>query len=50
MRIDYILPSDELEILGGGVFWPTEEDDPEGARWAEEASDHRLVWVDLALP
>jgi hypothetical protein len=50
VRVDYILPSVGLEVLGGGVFWPIQEDDPEGARWAEEASDHRLVWVDLALP
>lgn len=47
-RIDYILPSDNLEIVGGGVFWPTPEQDAEGARWADEASDHRLVWLDLA--
>ncbi|MCP4200611.1 MAG: endonuclease/exonuclease/phosphatase family protein [bacterium] len=48
-RIDYVLPSVELEILGGGVFWPTPAEDPEGAQWAEQASDHRLVWLDLAL-
>ena len=48
-RIDYILPSTDLEIVAGGVFWPTPEEDPEGARWADEASDHRLVWLDVAL-
>lgn len=48
-RIDYILPSRELEIAGGGVFWPTPEDDAEGAQWADEASDHRLVWLDLVI-
>ncbi len=48
-RVDYILPSIDLEILSGGVFWPDPQEDPEAARWAEEASDHRLVWLDLAL-
>ena len=50
VRIDYLLPSAEVEILAGGVFWPDRAGDPEGARWAEEASDHRLVWLDVALP
>ncbi len=49
MRLDYLLPSTGIEVLDGGVFWPAPEDDPEGAAWAEEASDHRLVWLDLAL-
>jgi endonuclease/exonuclease/phosphatase family metal-dependent hydrolase len=49
-RIDYVLPSSSLQILDGGVFWPDETADPEGASWAEEASDHRLVWVDLSIP
>ncbi|MDH3255339.1 MAG: endonuclease/exonuclease/phosphatase family protein [Acidobacteriota bacterium] len=48
-RIDYILPSRDLEIVNGGVFWPSEDEDPEGARWADEASDHRLVWLDLVV-
>ena len=49
-RIDYVLPSADLEVLDGGVFWPSPTDDPEGARLAEEASDHRLVWLDIRLP
>jgi len=48
-RIDYILPSIDLEILSGGVFWPTPVEDLKGAQWADEASDHRLVWLDVAL-
>lgn len=48
-RIDYVLPSRDLQIVDGGVFWPAEDEDPDGARWADEASDHRLVWVDLVL-
>lgn len=50
IRIDYVLPSAGLTVLGGGVFWPAADEDPEGRRLAEVASDHRLVWVDLAWP
>lgn len=50
MRIDYLLPSVELEMTAGGVFWPTEAEDPEAAELAERASDHRLVWLDLVVP
>ena len=47
IRVDYLLPSTDLEVTGGGVFWPAPEEDPEGHAWAEAASDHRLVWLDL---
>jgi len=57
MRVDYVLPSVGLKITGSGVFWP-EADSPlarliaagefRGRRPA--TSDHRLVWVDVALP
>jgi len=44
MRIDYALPSRGLEVVGGGVFWPTPGQP--GAE-AVTASDHRLVWIDV---
>jgi hypothetical protein len=44
LRVDYVLPSDQLEIADSAVFWPT-TDDPL-VRLAD-ASDHRLVWVDV---
>jgi hypothetical protein len=47
LRADYVLPSRDLEVLGSGVFWP-QAGDP-GSR-AIRATDHRLVWVDVALP
>jgi len=50
IRIDYVLPSRGLEVLEGGVFWPAPDADPEGAALADSASDHRLVWLDLAWP
>lgn len=49
-RIDYLLPSTTVTVLDGGVFWPTEAEDAEGAAWAEEASDHRLLWLEVAVP
>ncbi len=49
-RIDYVLPSTGLEVLGGGVMWPDPAEDPEGEARALKASDHRLVWIDLRPP
>jgi len=51
LRIDYVLPSANLEIVDTGIFWPT-SDDPlfdlvgEGG---EVTSDHRSVWVDVEI-
>ena len=47
LRVDYVLPSAGLEITDAGVFWPSEVEP--GAALID-ASDHRLVWVDIALP
>jgi endonuclease/exonuclease/phosphatase family metal-dependent hydrolase len=50
-RLDYVLPSLGLEVRGSGVFWP-EPGDPL-ARLVDDpdaASDHHLVWLDIALP
>lgn len=49
-RVDYLLPGEALEVVDGGVFWPSAAEDPEGRALAEAASDHRLVWVDLRVP
>ena len=46
LRIDYLLPSRQLEIVNSGVFWPLSTE-PE-AVWLD-ASDHHLVWIDLSL-
>lgn len=53
LRVDYALPSVGLEVVGSGVFWPA-ADDPLARLVAERkrkraSSDHRLVWVDIAL-
>lgn len=49
-RVDYVLPSAGLRVLDGGVVWPDSTADAGGAALAALASDHRMVWVDLALP
>jgi hypothetical protein len=46
LRLDYVLPSSELEMLDAQVFWP----DPDNAlHQLIQHSDHRLVWVDLQV-
>ena len=47
LRVDYVLPSAGLKIVDAGVFWPL--DDEPGAAFLD-ASDHRLVWIDVTLP
>ncbi|WMS43076.1 endonuclease/exonuclease/phosphatase family protein [Acuticoccus sp. MNP-M23] len=44
MRVDYVLPSAALRVVGAGVYWP------EGDETLDRASDHRLVYVDVMLP
>lgn len=44
MRVDFVLPSKDLNVIDSGVFWPT-GDDPQST-WIK-ASDHRLVWIDV---
>lgn len=46
LRVDYVLPTTALEVVGSGVFWPA-EDHPLARLNA--ASDHRLVWVDVRV-
>lgn len=48
MRVDYVLPSRDLTVLGAGTFWPAPE--APMARTAATASRHALVWVDISLP
>ncbi len=44
LRVDYVLPSNNLSIEDAQVFWP-EASNP--LSLLVTASDHRLVWVDL---
>ena len=53
LRADYVLPSKDLKVVGGGVFWPVAADplarlvamSPKVA-----SSDHRLVYLDVVVP
>ena len=47
LRVDYVLPSSNLSVVGSGVLWP--EDNGSLRRNVEAASRHRLVWVDIEL-
>ena len=52
IRADYVLPSKGLKVRGAGVFWPV-LDDPLSRLtgvYPFPSSDHRLVWVDVAVP
>jgi 3-phytase len=46
LRVDYVLPSNGLLAVGGGVFWPQRGD---AYLPLISASDHRLVYVDLVV-
>lgn len=50
LRCDFVLPSQPFQVVASGIFWPTPSQlaqlDPE----LIDASDHRLVWVDVRLP
>jgi len=44
LRVSYILPSQDLQVIRSGVFDPIEMKDV-----VESASRHRLIWVDMLL-
>ena len=51
LRADYVLPSLGIATCNAGVFWPTPEE-PDYALVNDDtaaSSDHRLVWLDLAI-
>ncbi len=47
LRVDFVLPSRNLNLKNAGVFWPKR-----GAanRSLIAASDHRMVWIEVKLP
>jgi|694.fasta_scaffold00235_13 endonuclease/exonuclease/phosphatase family metal-dependent hydrolase len=54
LRVDYVLPSNNMPILDCGVVWPSQtgltSEDAAVLKQLMAATDHRMVWVDLALP
>ncbi|MFO0336500.1 MAG: endonuclease/exonuclease/phosphatase family protein [Pseudomonadota bacterium] len=51
LRVDYVVPSVDLPIVGGGVFWPRSAEPLFGLVGTHPfpVSDHRLVWVDVRI-
>ena len=50
MRADYVLPSDDLNVIDYGVFWPAEGEALfEMMADREASSDHRMVWVKISI-
>jgi hypothetical protein len=47
-RVDYVLPSADLQPLESGVFWFAPNDSLSYLTTGREGSDHRLVWVDVS--
>lgn len=52
LRVDYVLPSADLKVVAGAVFWPGPGDPLERlVRMKPVASsDHRLVYLDIEVP
>jgi hypothetical protein len=50
LRVDYVLPRKNLEIVDAGVFWPTSTDPLFSlvGTFPFPSSDHRLVWLDVS--
>ena len=49
LRVDYVLPSADLQPTASGVFWPAPSDSLSYLTTGREGSDHRLVWVDVLI-
>ena len=53
LRCDYVLPSKDLTVKGGGVFWPPTSEPLSRLVQMQPTvatSDHRLVWLDVIVP
>ena len=48
-RIDYLLPSKDLQVKETAVFWPDEGEMLHEVVKEKGASDHLLVWIDISL-
>jgi hypothetical protein len=52
LRADYVLPRKNIQIIDSGVFWPLNSDPLFSlvGVFPFPSSDHRLVWIDAAIP
>jgi len=48
-RIDYVLPSADLNVIDAGVFWPGVDESLYETVKDKNASDHLLVWADFKV-
>lgn len=46
LRMDYVLPFADIMVRDCGVYWPAKS---EAGHDLIDASDHRLVWLDISL-
>ncbi|PSW20637.1 endonuclease/exonuclease/phosphatase family protein [Photobacterium sanctipauli] len=56
LRLDYVIPSVNIEVKESGVFWPASHEDGYHLVYDEDlgnskgvSSDHRMVWMDFDL-
>jgi len=49
LRVDYVLPSNNITMVDAGVFWPLSTDPlfPLVGTVPFPSSDHKLVWIDI---
>lgn len=51
LRIDHVIPSADLNIVGSGVYWPAPGEP--GFEWVGDfpfvSTDHRAVWIDVLV-
>jgi hypothetical protein len=52
LRTDYVLPSRQIRVADGAVFWPLLADPLSRLTgvFPFPSSDHRLVWIDATVP
>ena len=52
LRVDYVLPRRDMQIVDSAVFWPLNTDPlfPLVGVFPFPSSDHKLVWIDAAIP
>jgi hypothetical protein len=53
LRVDYVLPRNNMRVTDSGVFWPTTDSELFSrliGTFPFPGSDHRLVYIDVRLP
>jgi len=50
LRCDFVLPSADLSVVDSGVYWPSSKGLSPDDKKMMDATDHRIVWIDVVLP